>query len=245
MNKELATPYNAARLIHKSLTATERDNNDPEHRELMDEFSSNQTFRTMVHDFARGLELNVFEVGFKAIVLAPTSSESKFAYKISDIRGNLDAGQRAGLLIAHTAICAVYFPTSESLENDFYTPPPVSILEMRNSLNNLVIRLKENFEKGQPFDETIDQGWQHLAKLPPFKPNNERAALNSLHGFVKSSVNYMLDGKLLHLERASSEDDNSMYTPTIALKIHLREFLLPKLYELARPQLHTEHVPNV
>ena len=239
MVNNLCNAYYAGRLIYRSLAASEREIRDAEHRELISEFISNSVFRDLVNDIARGLELTILDATMSGLVLAPASAESKFALKISDLKSNLEINQKVGLLLSQIVIAATFFPTTESLEDESYSAPPASLIDFRNNLESFLHRIKEAPSLERDDDGTIAAGWQFLLTLPQANPNSERAALNSLNGYVKTSINHLEQGGMLAIERKSMSDEQTLYAPTFRMRVHLREFALQQIYDLAKPGART------
>ncbi|MBK9276570.1 MAG: hypothetical protein IPM93_00175 [Candidatus Obscuribacter sp.] len=231
--RELCTPYNAGRLLYCALSQAEREPGAGEYRELISEYISNVQFRSMVEDFARGMELTVLAVTLKGLVLAPSGADSRFAVRISDLRVGLDMKQKVGLLLAQIVIAATFFPTTDSLENDDFVPPPAALIDFRSNLEVFLHKVKEASAIVGDEDGTIAEGWQYLMTLPSSNPSSERASLASLSGFLKLSINHLERGGMLVVERKSLADERTLYTPTFRMKVHLREFALQQIYELA------------
>ncbi len=49
--------------------------------------------------------------------------------------------QKAALVLAHIAIAAAFFPTTDGLDDDNYSPPPASVATCRDTLYALARRL--------------------------------------------------------------------------------------------------------
>lgn len=115
---------NAGRLLYKALHSTLVPINDTEYRELLARYRADPDFAESVQSLATGMELTVLDVSERGLVVVPASRESKFAVKMADIRSGLDAKQKAALLLAHVAISATFFPTTDGLDDDNFVPPP-------------------------------------------------------------------------------------------------------------------------
>lgn len=232
----LSTPYNAGKLIYRALCLGEREIADSEHRELVSEYLSNPQFRQMVEDVARGLQLSILDSSRSGLVIAPTSAESRFAVKMSDFRSTLTPNQKAGLLLCHISVAATFFPTSGAIEDESYTSSPASVKDFSNNLLSFLHRLKEIGAVDRDDDGILLSGWQHLLTLPISNPDSERAGVGSLTGLLRITLGQMEKGGLVSIERKSMNADNTLYTPTFRLRVHLREFALQQIYELAQPR---------
>lgn len=124
MNAE-PTVRNAARLTYKALHTMLSPINDAEYRELLALCRADSTFRQYVEDIAAGMELQILDLSEqRGLIVVPASKDSRFAVRITDIRSGMTPDQKAALVLAHIAIAAVFFPTTDGLVDDNYSPPP-------------------------------------------------------------------------------------------------------------------------
>ena len=225
----------AARLLSKGLQLRLAPANDLDYRELLARYRADPSFRETVQDMAIGLELRILDQSERGIVLCAADARSQFALRLGDLRQNLRPEQRVALVLAHLAIGATFFPTADSLEDDAPPPVPVKVSRFRDSLSALVKRLEQ--ERGREpggEDHELDEGWRLLSKLPVVNPKAERAAPNSLEGFVKLALNQMADSALVRLDRTSADESQEVFTATHRLRVQLREATVPAWFEIAR-----------
>jgi hypothetical protein len=231
----------AARLVYKGLHTTLSPVNDPVYRELLDMARADTQFFMMVQDVADGLELVVLDFSERGLILAPTSRESKFSVRLSDIRAGLKAEQKAGLLLAHVAVASVFYPTTDGLDDDNYVPPPASVAQFRDALQGLALRLKDGGEDVQDLPLELAPGWELICALPSAVPGSQRAGITSVTGLVTLALSHMSAGGLARLDRETSDEDSNTYTATHRLRIQLRELSLRRLFELAQTGNTTPH----
>src|SRR5574337_1550196 len=136
---------NAACLIYKALHANLSPANDTGYRELIALYRADAQFRHLVENIATGLQLQVLDSSeLRGLIVAPASRDSRFAVRLSDIRSSgMDVAQKAALVLAHIAVAAVFFPTTDALDDDGYSPPPATVALCRDTLLLLAKRLKE------------------------------------------------------------------------------------------------------
>lgn len=223
----------ATRLIYKALHTTLVAENDVEYRELLALYRAEPEFAKIVAEIAEGLELRVSDFTERGLVVVPSSRESRFAFRLTDIRTGMPAEQKAALLLAHVAIASVFFPTTEGLEDESYTPRPTSVAQFRDALYGLARRLKESGGDGIEMAEALSPGWEYITSLPVAVPTAQRAAFNSVVGFVRLALGNMTQNGLLLVNRDTG-DDAALYTPRYRLRVQLRELALRRLFEVAQ-----------
>ncbi len=228
-------PYHASRLIAKALQPGLSTANDTEYRDLIALYRSDAEFRDIFEKIARGLELQMLDWSERGMVIVPDGHKSLFACRLSDIRSGLSESDKAALVLIYVAIATVFFPTSESIDNDEFHPPPAKIADFRDAVHSLATRLRDEI-KPDHTSESLRSGWEYLASLPLASPKTEmqRAGLNSVVGLVKLGLNNLRDGGLIHLDQAYGEELQHAYTPTYRFRVQLREFTLHRLVEYAR-----------
>lgn len=225
---------NASRLVYKALHTAISPVNDAQYRELLDLYRADPKFATDVQDIAAGMELAILDFSERGLIVVPTSRDSKFAVRIADIRTNLKAEQKAGLVLAHVAIAAVFFPTTDGLEDDNYIPPPASVGEFRDGLHALARRLKEAGDGIEELPPELVPGWECICALPSTLPNSQRATPNSVTGMVGLALTNMVSSGLARLDREAADESQVTYTATHRLRVQLRELTLRRLFELAQ-----------
>lgn len=223
----------AARLVYKALHTTLVAENDIEYRELLALYRAVPEFSRMVEQIAEGLELKVSDFTERGLVVVPASRDSRFAFRLQDIRTGMPVEQKAALLLAHVAIASVFFPTTEGLEDEGYIPRPASVAQFRDALYGLARRLKETERASIEMTEELAPGWNYITSLPVAVPTAQRAAANSVVGFVRLALSYMTQNGLLLLNRDTG-DDTAIYTPRHRLRVQLRELALRQLFEIAQ-----------
>lgn len=230
------TVRNAAKLVYKALNTSLSPVNDVSYRELLALYRAQPNFASDVQGIAEGMELVVLDVSERGLVVAPISRESRFSARMADIRAVLKPEQKAALVLAHVAIAATFFPTTDGLDDDSYIAPPASLANFRDILVSLAKRLKEigNDEVELPY--SLEPGWEHICWLPLSTPSTQRSSPNTLTGLVNLSINQMREGGLIRLDRTSEDEAMSTYTPTHRFRVQLRELTLRRLFELAQTQ---------
>jgi hypothetical protein len=241
LNPIQSSVRNAARLTYEALHATLSPVNDPEYRELLALYRADTAFQTQVQDVATGLELMVLEASDRGLIVVPASRDSKFAVRMQDIRLQMTVEQRAGLVLAHIAVAAVFFPTTAGLEDDNYTPPPASVAQCRDALHALARRMKDaDVDTTDMLRPELAPGWEMVASMPVVLPGAQRASPNSVVGLVKMALSNMQQSGLVRADQDSEEDASQTYTPTYRLRVQLRELAMRRLFDLAQTVVRTE-----
>jgi hypothetical protein len=223
----------ANRLLYKALHLGLSPANDAEYRELLGKYRADGTFLEAVREAAIGLELTILDVSERGLIVAPSSRESRFSLRLTNLRQHLNGEQKVALAMAHLAISAVFFPTTDRLEDDAKTPLPATVGRFRDTLLSLVSRLADA-ETPDESAEALLPGWELLKRLAPVNPKAARASPNSVEGFVKLALKQMTEYGLVRLERESEDEAQALYTAAHRLRVHLRELTLPRLFELTR-----------
>lgn len=225
---------NAARLVYKALHTNLSPANDAAYRELLAAYRADQQFATCVQEIAEGLELTVIDFSERGLIIVPASRESRFAVRAGDIRTNLKADQKAGLVLAHIAIAAVFFPTTDRLEDDNYIPLPASVAQFRDALYTLSRRLKDTEGSLEDIPAELAPSWNYICAMPTAIPSSQRNSPNSVVGLIGVALSHMISGGLVRLDRDSSDESLATYTPTHRLRVQLRELTLKRLFQLAQ-----------
>jgi hypothetical protein len=207
--------YEANRLIYKALQLGLTPTNDPEYRELLSKYRADAALFENVQQAASALELTILDASEHGLIIAPSRRESRFSLRLSDLRQQLNNEQKVALVLAHLAISATFYPTTDLIEDDTRTP----------------------LSQESPPEGTTEEfvpALELLRRLPVANPRAERASTNSIEGFVKLALKQMAEYGLVRLVRETEEEAQALYTPTHRLRIHLRELTLWRLFELAQ-----------
>lgn len=236
MTAPTSTARNAARLVYKAIQPALSPVNDPQYRELLDLYRAEPSFATMVAEVADGLELSVLDFSERGLVVVPSSRESKFAMRIADLRTNLKPEQKAGLVLAHVAVAAAFYPTTSGLEDDSFVPPPASLAQFRDTLLALARRLKDGAEEADHKDVPVEMapGWELICAMPLMLPGAQRASPASVTGLIGLALSHMVAGSLVRVDREAADETQVTYTPTHRLQVQLRELTLRRLFEIAQ-----------
>ncbi|WP_423599944.1 hypothetical protein [Roseateles sp. MS654] len=231
-----STHRDANTLLYKAINLTAAPSRDVEYRELLSRYRADSVFASAVQEAAIGLQLSILDVSERGLIVAPTSKESRFSLRMSDLRHMFTPEQRVALAMAHLAIAAVFFPTTDRLDDDVKAPLPATLARFRDTLLAVVGRLSDSHEAGEGADQAEEfiPGWQYLERLPAVNPKAERASSSSVDGIVRIAANKMLEYGLLRLVRDSEDDAQAVYGPTYRLRVHLRELTLPRLFHVTR-----------
>lgn len=227
----------AARLIYKSLHLSCNPVNDLEYRQLLALYRAEASFAEMVEDVAIGMELRVLDVSERGLIVVPNSADSKFSVRAADIRANLSSEQKSALVLVHIGIAAVFYPTTDGLDDDGYIPMPASIGQFRDTVYALARQLQDNSEAPEDIPAELSPGWGAITSLPISLPGSQRASPASLVGLIKIALAFMTQHGLVHIDRESADEAAATYTPTHRLRVQLRENALHRLFELAQRQV--------
>lgn len=236
MTAPTSTARNAARLVYKAIQPSLSPVNDVQYRELLDLYRAEPVFADMVDEVAEGLELAVLDFSERGLVVVPASRESKFAMRIADLRTNLKPDQKAGLVLAHVAVAAVFYPTTSGLEDDRFVPPPASHAQFRDALLVLARRLKDESEEAELQDVPVElaPGWELICAMPLVLPGAQRASPASVSGLISLALLHLVQGGLVRIDREASDELQMTYTPTHRLQVQLRELTLRRLFHIAQ-----------
>lgn len=225
---------NAAKLISKALQSSSTPLNDVEYRELLAIYRAEASFRDWVDEIIVGLDLKLLDVTEKGLFVAPNGPTSRFAFKLSDFRSSMEQSEKAALVLAHIAIAAVFFPTTESVDNDEQISNPASIAQLRDALINMAVSLKGQNEDSSGEIEMVQPGWSLINGLPVAQPNAQKASTHSVVGIIKIALNNLKDAGMVRVHLESHEESLETYTPTHRYRVQLREMTVRKLLEIAR-----------
>lgn len=227
---------NASRLIYKALHTTLSPINDSDYRELLALYRGDAEFRRHSEDIASGMQLQILDASeMRGLIVVPASRESRFAVRLSDIRSTgMDVQQKAALVLAHIAIAAVFFPTTDTLDDDSYTAPPATIALCRDTMYGLAKRLKDASDLSPDVPVDLAPGWEAVCAMPEGMREGQRASPSSRAGVVKLALNQMAANGLIRLDRGQEDDASAAYTATHRLRVQLRELALRRLFEMAQ-----------
>ncbi|MDT3672960.1 MAG: hypothetical protein ROZ37_21810 [Aromatoleum sp.] len=237
MTASMNRARDAARLVYKAIQPALSPVNDAQYRELLDLYRAEPTFAAMVEEIAEGLELAVLDFSERGLVVVPTSRESKFAMRMTDIRSGLKPEQKAALVLAHVAVAAVFYPTTSGLEDDRFVPPPASLAQFRDTLLALARRMKDGAEEEPDLKEIpveLAPGWELICSMPLMLPGAQRASPASVTGLIGLALLHMVNGALVRIDREAADEALVTYTPTHRLQVQLRELTLRRLFEIAQ-----------
>jgi len=221
MNLDI-TPRNAARLVAKGLQTRLVPANDKEYRDLLALYEGQPGFRDLVQEIALGLSLSVLSGTSRGLVLMPTDEESRFAFRLGDMRGAMTLEEKALVVLIHTAIAAHFYPTGESLDDEMYNAPPVT---ERQALRALKVICQHLAARGgaetQGLPKELELGWQSVLLKPEARPEQQRRTSSTLEGLVSMVFRNLQDAGLV---RCEDEDGvNSRYTANWRFTVQLRE----------------------
>ncbi|WP_432260845.1 hypothetical protein [Cupriavidus sp. TMH.W2] len=221
MNLDI-TPRSAARLVAKGLQARLVPANDKEYRDLLALYEGQPSFRELVQEIALGLSLSVLSGTARGLVLMPVDDESRFAFRLGDMRTALTLEEKALVVLIHTAIAAHFYPTGESLDDEMYNAPPVT---ERQALGALKLVCQHLAARGtaelQGLPKELEPGWQSVLLKPEARPEQQRRTTSTLEGLVSMVFRLLQDAGLVRCE----DDDgvNSRYTANWRFTVQLRE----------------------
>jgi hypothetical protein len=227
----------AARLVSKALQASLNPSNDLEYRDLLATYRSEPQFRNWVSEITTGLDLTVLDVSERGLFIAPSGPASRFAYRLGDFRSSMNEGEKSALVLAHIAIASVFFPTTDSIDNDDHLVNPASVAQLRDALLNMAASLgaRADEHSEQSIDlEMIQPGWHLIKGLPVSLPKAQKASTSSVVGLIKIALNNLKEAGMVRLHLEAQEETMETYTPTHRYRVQLRELTLRKLLEIAR-----------
>lgn len=224
----------AARLVYTAMQQGESPINNQHYRKMLALFRVNPEFASKVQDICTGFELVILDVSDRGLILAPHSAGSKFALRLSDIRSRAGTEQRAALILAHLAVAAAFFPTTDQLDDEAYNPPPMTVALCRDALFALARRLKEADELAAELPMELIPGFEMICRLPVVLPDGQRASLKSVAGIVSLALTNMREHSLIRLARQAQDESESAYSATHRLRIQIRELTLSRLFAIAQ-----------
>ena len=212
---------NAARLVAKGLQRTVPAN-DKEYRELLSLYEEDPSFRSVVADVAVGMTLAVLSGSSRGIVLMPADQDSRFAYRLGDIRSGLAPDEKALVVLIHTTIAAQFYPTGDSLDDEMYQAPPVTERQVLTALKQVCQHLAGlESDSAQHLPPELEPGWKSVLLKPEARPDQQRRTPSTIEGLVALVFKQLEDAGLVSCQL--SDGSKSSYTANWRLTVQLRE----------------------
>lgn len=234
-----SSPRTAATLLAKGLQVRTVPANDKEYRELLGLYEESPEFRRMVDDIAIGMSLTVLSGSARGLVLMPADENSRFAFRLSDLRSGLQPDEKALIVLIHTAIAAQFYPTGESLDDEMYNAPPVTerqtLLALKHTCQHLAATGSAEAQ-GLPLE--LELGWRSVLLKPESRPEQQRRSTSTLEGLVALVFRQLHDAGLVRCELDSGP--NSRYTANWRLTVQLREST-SRIFHATRRALAAQH----
>jgi hypothetical protein len=233
----------AARLVYKGLAIGRTPASDREYGELVRKYLADSGFRILVGAIADAMDLQLLDAVTeeRGILLAPASPESRFAWRLSDIRSGMEDHEKAIMIIAHLSIAACFFPTAESIEEANTLFYPVAFATVRDRMLGLATGFADRERHAQAVPEELRSGWSYLAALPLRTPAERQIGMRSLEGVLKLAFTHLEEGGCVKLHEKGRGLADAAYLATPRFAAQLREFALPHLFELAQDMLRSDH----
>lgn len=217
-----SSPKAAAQLVAKGLQVRVAPASDKEYRELLALYEEDPEFRRMVDDVAVGLSLSVLSGSSRGLVLMPADENSRFAFRLGDLRSGLQPDEKALIVLIHTAVAAQFYPTGESLESDMYEAPPVTERQTIVALKHVCQHLAAaGGAEAQGLPPELEPGWRSVLLKPEARPDQQRRTPTTLEGLVALVFKQLWDAGLVRCEL--EDGTNSRYTANWRMTVQLRE----------------------
>lgn len=233
----------AARLVYKGLAIGQTPASDREYGELVRKYLAEPAFRDLVHEIVEAMDLVLLDSASeeRGLLLAPASHESRFAWRLMDIRTtSLEEHEKAMLVLAHLAIAASFFPTAESLEEANTTYYPVSFATVRDRLLAMAKQFASGDSEGQAVPDELRSGWSYLADLPARTPVERQVGMRSVEALLRLAFSRLHEAGCVKLHEKGSAKADAVYLATPRLLAQLREFTLPHLVDMAQTAIGSE-----
>lgn len=231
----------AARLVYKGLQPKTVPVNDREYRDLLALYEAHPNFRRMVDDVAIGLELATLSVSSNGAVFVPASADSRFAFRLSDIKLGMSAEEKAQIVLVHIAIAALFYATAEKLNDDAYNAPPVSEAQTVDALKAICQEFsRHSGTDSQGLPKELELGWQSILAKPESRPEQQRKTTGTLEGLVSAVFKQLQDNGLVRLD---SDEGSPRYTATWRYTVQLRELIVNTMFQAGREALAEREAP--
>lgn len=228
------SPANAAKLLNKGLLPKLSPANDKEYRELLALYDADEAMRLLTKEIAQGLGLSVLTATTRGIVLVASDADSRFAFRVADLRANLTPDEKSIVVLIHTAIAAQFYPTGESLDDE-RTAPPVTERAVLDSLKAMCRQfLSQGPAESQGLPRELEQGWKAVLNKPESRPEEKRRTSGTLEGLIAIVFRKMIESGLVRSDDIDS--NNPRYTANYRLTVQLREST-SQLYAAAQKAL--------
>lgn len=228
----------AGRLLAKSLQPGLTPTNDKEYRALLTSYEADNGFREVFNAVAEGLELTPVSVDFRGAILVPSSGDSLFALRLSDLRASgLKMEQKALMVLIHLTIAALFFPTAEKLFDESYDSPPVSERLTSAHLRDMAATVAANkTELLADLPRELEPAWQMVSAMPETLPDRKNHTLSTLEGAVNAVFKQLREAGLVRLD---AEEESPRYAVTWRYIAQLRENTVENLFKAVRSLLNT------
>jgi hypothetical protein len=225
--------YAAALLINKGLQPRLTPVNDRDYRSILALYDATPAFRVLIQDVAAGLGLSVLSVGRDGAFFAPDGPDSIFAYRLGDMPGLSNPESRALAVLIHVAVGALFYPTSEKLNDETYNAPPVSEALALSSLKSICAELAAREDRGQleGIPKELEPGWQSILVKPESRPEQQRKNSHTLEGLVSTVFRQLREKGMLSQLNGPGE---ALYTANRRYTVQLREVLVERIFAIGR-----------
>jgi hypothetical protein len=230
--------FAAGRLLTKALQPGLAPLNDKEYRALLNAYEADGAFRELFDSVARGMDLTPLSVDYRGAVLVPSSGDSLFALRLTDLRANgLKMEQKALMVLTHLTIAALFFPTAEKLFDDGYDAPPVSERLAASHLRDMAAAVAaRNTELRADLPRELEPAWLLVAAMPDTLPDKKNQSLSTLGGTVAAVFKQLREAGLVRLD---AEEESPRYTVTWRYIAQLRENTVENLFKAVRHLMNT------
>lgn len=166
---DLDRVQDAAELVSFALRPRIAQASNDRYSELWRDYRTDSRLRETVEAIADGLGLVVLDLTEQGLIVAPTS-DSPFAFRLSDYASGMDPQKRMLTGLVHLGIAASCYPREEDLENDHV---------VRRSINDVEALLRTACsaleDAGTATPEAEDEArtaWQAFAATPSVRLDN-------------------------------------------------------------------------
>jgi hypothetical protein len=232
--------YAAGRLIQWGLQPRERPAQEPEYLELINRYLDISDFKVLVQSVARGLGLQILDVGEHGLVLAP-DGESAFAFRASDFRPGKTVDERLLDGLVQIAIATTIFPRARDLADDpTLARPPVTVDEVEENLRTVCDRLQEA-ARGAPDPEASDEvagleeAWRlYQRRLASMATKDARQAERSTRRIIEYGLERLCEFGCF--VRVAAREPTE-YQPTWRYQVLVRDLAATTVYQAVRQAL--------